>query len=271
MPHLHTLTALLLALACASPASAMFICTDSWGRTYKLPHAVGDGAANFNCHPEGAAPPRAPPANAWRQSNSAAAALGLPVAEPQARSGGMALVVSAESSRVRPQRRASLQANDTGDLLYARSVESPTEALPNLSGKKPSEPMNQMIAGVARQYGHDVNLLKAIVFVESRFNPNALSPKGAIGLMQVMPATGSRVGINQPKKNLYDPEMNLHAGARYLRILLNMFSDRPELAVAAYNAGEGAVLRHNRGIPPYPETQSYVRQVMAQYKHYQSL
>ncbi len=125
-----------------------------------------------------------------------------------------------------------------------------------------------MISVAARKYGHDVDLLRAIVHVESHFNPEALSPKGAIGLMQVMPATGRRLGVDTPRKSLFDPATNLDAGARYLRLLMDMFPDRPDLAVAAYNAGEGAVLRHRRQVPPFPETQAYVRDVMSAYERY---
>jgi soluble lytic murein transglycosylase-like protein len=129
----------------------------------------------------------------------------------------------------------------------------------------PSAELRSLIDDVARTYGHDAQLLHAIIHVESRFNPNAVSPKGAIGLMQVMPATAERVGVQEPQRTLFDPETNLHAGARYLRLLMDMFSDRPDLAVAAYNAGEGAVLRYQRKVPPFRETQAYVRDVMQRY------
>jgi soluble lytic murein transglycosylase-like protein len=133
------------------------------------------------------------------------------------------------------------------------------------SGTGPSPELLSLIDEVARTYGHDAQLLHAIIRVESGFNPNAVSPKGAIGLMQVMPATAERVGVQEPQRALFDPETNLHAGARYLRLLMDMFSDRPDLAVAAYNAGEGAVLRYRGEVPPFRETQAYVRDVMALY------
>jgi soluble lytic murein transglycosylase-like protein len=252
---------LLAGLACAAPAHAMYQCSDEWGRVYMLPLPVTQGAIKFTCVAVGAATTaglqtpvqRAEPVS---EASAAADAFGFGAAETPrqrvAQGGRLAMVVDARPTRVRREASASSFSQPT---MNARS----------------NEPMEQMIAGVARQYGHDVNLLKAIIHVESRFNPNALSPKGAIGLMQVMPATGSRVGVEQPKRALFDPEMNLHAGARYLRILLDMFSDRPELAIAAYNAGEGAVLKYRRSIPPYPETQSYVRQVMERYRYYQML
>lgn len=113
----------------------------------------------------------------------------------------------------------------------------------------------------ARQ-GLDCRLVQAIIDAESGFRAQARSPKGALGLMQVMPATGQRYGVARPEA-LLDPSTNLDVGTRYLRDLLAMFGGRLDLAVAAYNAGEGAVMRHGRRIPPYPETQGYVQRVLA--------
>jgi len=132
-----------------------------------------------------------------------------------------------------------------------------------------AQALNELIAEVALSHGHDQNLLKAIVLVESRFNAQAVSPKGAIGLMQVMPATGARMGVRSPSDALFDPRTNLIAGARYLTVLKEIFPNRLDLVVAAYNAGEGAVLRYRRNIPPYRETQDYVRLVLESYSRYQ--
>jgi soluble lytic murein transglycosylase-like protein len=126
--------------------------------------------------------------------------------------------------------------------------------------------LQPLIDNVARLYAHEPQLLNALIHVESRFNPDAVSPKGAIGLMQVMPATAERMGLRDPTRALFDPASNLHAGARYLRLLLDMFAGQIELAIAAYNAGEGAVIKYGRRIPPYPETEAYVRQVMELYR-----
>ena len=109
----------------------------------------------------------------------------------------------------------------------------------------------------------DVALVKAVMHVESGFNPNAVSPKGASGLMQLMPATAVRYGV----EDIFDPVQNVQGGVRYLKDLLAMFKDNQRLAIAAYNAGENAVLRY-KGIPPYNETQEYVRKVMTFRKHY---
>jgi len=122
----------------------------------------------------------------------------------------------------------------------------------------------------AREHGIDFELLQALVATESGFDPAAVSPKGAIGLMQVLPATAERYGVTgdrrQPvEKKLTDPRTNIRAGARYLRDLIRMFPGRIELALAAYNAGEGAVQRAGNRVPEYRETQNYVRTVMQLY------
>jgi soluble lytic murein transglycosylase-like protein len=106
------------------------------------------------------------------------------------------------------------------------------------------------------------NLLRAVIVVESGFNSHAVSKRGAVGLMQLMPATGSRFGVS----NLYDPRENVHGGARYLKFLIDRFGQNIRLALAAYNAGEEAVERNGRQIPPFTETQAYVPRVMKIYK-----
>ena len=120
-------------------------------------------------------------------------------------------------------------------------------------------------------HGVDYELLKAVVSAESAFNPKAVSHKGAVGLMQLMPATARRYGVQaEPglsiSTKLTDPETNISAGTRYLADLLRLFGGQTELAVAAYNAGEGAVMRAGNRIPNYKETQAYVKKVMAVYR-----
>lgn len=122
-----------------------------------------------------------------------------------------------------------------------------------------------LIARIARQASISVHLLHAVIQAESAYNPNAKSPAGARGLMQLMPATAKRYGVT----DILDPEQNIRGGARYLRDLLKLFNNNMRLAVAAYNAGEGAVLKYGRQIPPYRETQEYVRRVIANYRQQQ--
>jgi soluble lytic murein transglycosylase-like protein len=113
------------------------------------------------------------------------------------------------------------------------------------------------IAAAADRHGLDRALLAAVAKVESNFDPFALSPKGACGMLQLIPATARRFGV----RNVFDPSQNVEGGARYLRWLLDRFSGDVELALAGYNAGEGAVDRHG-GVPPYRETQRYVGKVL---------
>lgn len=115
-----------------------------------------------------------------------------------------------------------------------------------------------LIESVARQFKLDEELLHAVVRAESAYNPKAVSSAGAIGLMQLMPATAERYGVN----DIWNPTQNLRGGARYLRDLLEQFDDDLMLALAAYNAGEGAVMRYGNRIPPYPETRNYVFKVI---------
>jgi soluble lytic murein transglycosylase-like protein len=118
---------------------------------------------------------------------------------------------------------------------------------------------------VAAQHRLEPALLHAVISAESAYNPWAVSPKGAMGLMQLMPGTADRFGVGNP----YDPVANMQGGARYLRWLLDQFNDT-RLAVAAYNAGEGAVQRYGNQIPPYRETQNYVVKVLGYYQQYQN-
>lgn len=123
----------------------------------------------------------------------------------------------------------------------------------------PEHPFRDALHQAATAHGVDAALLRAVIGVESAWRADAVSPKGAIGLMQLMPDTARRFGTTRPQ----DPAANLNAGAAYLRHLIDSH-DNLGLALAAYNAGEGAVLRH-RGIPPYAETRAYVPRVLAAY------
>ena len=122
----------------------------------------------------------------------------------------------------------------------------------------------------SREHGIDMELLQALIATESGFDAAAVSPKGAVGLMQIMPATAERYGVTADRKapvayKLTDPRTNVRTGARYLRDLIRMFPGQLELALAAYNAGEGAVQRAGNRVPNYRETQNYVKTVMQLY------
>jgi soluble lytic murein transglycosylase-like protein len=128
-------------------------------------------------------------------------------------------------------------------------------------------PFGELIQRSARRHRLDALLLASIIEAESRFNPGALSPDGAVGLMQVMPATARRLGIRNPA----DPRGNVEAGARYLSLLMRRFDGDVVLALAAYNAGPEPVERFG-GVPPYRETRLYVERVLDRYVgHYQAL
>lgn len=128
--------------------------------------------------------------------------------------------------------------------------------------KKNKQKYAPLIAKAANKYKLDEKLLHAVIQTESAYNPNAVSTAGAVGLMQLMPETAKRYGVN----NRRDASQNIEGGARYLKDLLEMFNSNLKLAVASYNAGEGAVKKYQNKIPPYPETQNYVKQVLALYR-----
>jgi soluble lytic murein transglycosylase-like protein len=130
--------------------------------------------------------------------------------------------------------------------------------------------VKHLIKDASVLHGIDYELLQALIAAESGYDTQAVSPKGAVGLMQLMPPTAERYGVKADKKTalaqkLTDPKTNIRAGSTYLRDLIKMFPGQLELAVAAYNAGEGAVQRAGNKIPNYPETKNYVKTVMQMY------
>ena len=126
---------------------------------------------------------------------------------------------------------------------------------PRLDGK----PFHEQVLAAAKAHGVDSALVHAVIAAESNYQKNAVSPKGAIGLMQIMPETGARYGVRGP--TLVKPDTNIGTGTRYLAELLEMFEGNLELALAGYNAGENAVLRYGMRIPPFAETRAYVARV----------
>ncbi|MGH8613152.1 MAG: transglycosylase SLT domain-containing protein [Gammaproteobacteria bacterium] len=135
------------------------------------------------------------------------------------------------------------------------------------SNKKNRARFSPLIAKAAHRYQLPDALLHAVITAESAYNPLAISHKGAVGLMQLMPDTARRYGV----RNLTDPMANVQGGSRYLRDLLRLFKQNLRLALAAYNAGENAVIRHGYKIPPYQETQLYVEKVLQYYRQYRTV
>lgn len=162
-----------------------------------------------------------------------------------------------------------------GEVLFSdRKIDDPSYTLLSHSrngqylGKlsTPATPVSRQqvdgyIASAARRYGVDAGLISAIIMAESSYNPYAMSKAGAVGLMQLMPDTAAGYHI----ADLMDPQANIDAGVRHVADLLREFEGNVEWAIAAYNAGSGAVRRH-RGVPPYLETQRYVAKVLAYWR-----
>ncbi|WP_233144574.1 transglycosylase SLT domain-containing protein [Methyloprofundus sedimenti] len=119
-----------------------------------------------------------------------------------------------------------------------------------------------LIEEAATKHGIDPKLVHAVIYAESAYNSTAVSSAGAVGLMQLMPGTAQQYGALNRK----DPKQNIFAGTQYLKYLLDLFNDDLRLSIAAYNAGENAVKKYNNKIPPYPETQKYVKEVLRLYQ-----
>lgn len=152
-------------------------------------------------------------------------------------------------SNVRPAQIADVKSYAVPEAISVRATRSAT--------LERTQQYDDLISEHARLNGVRPDLVRAVVQVESAFNPYARSAKGALGLMQLMPATIRHYGV----RNAFDPTENLRAGVAYLRELLDRYQDKEELALAAYNAGPGAVDKHGRNVPPYRETQSYVASI----------
>ena len=148
-------------------------------------------------------------------------------------------------------------------LKYKRIIRTPPKgyagAFKNLAKNK--KKYTPIIAKAAAKYKIDEKLLHAVIQTESAYDVKAISSAGAVGLMQLMPATAKRYGVS----NRNNATENIDGGTHYIKDLLKMFDSNLRLVLASYNAGEGAVKKYNNAIPPYPETQNYVRKVMSIY------
>ncbi len=154
--------------------------------------------------------------------------------------------------------------NEIDEPLIPAPLASADEAVPMREAVAVAPmPFADTVREAARATELDPALLHAVIAAESGHNPGAVSPRGARGLMQLMPATARRFGVDNP----HDPAQNIHAGARYLRELRDLFRGDLRLALAAYNAGPGAVLKHGSTVPPYEETRRYVPRVMQLYRN----
>lgn len=161
--------------------------------------------------------------------------------------------------------------NVPSDPRYAGMVRAPLRTSAYKSVKtssgypSASDRYAPLVQKVAREHSLDQALLQAMIEAESGFDPHAVSRKGAVGLMQLMPETARRYGV----RNLYDPVENIQGGAKYLRDLMRKFNNDLSLTLAAYNAGEDAIIQYGNRIPPYRETLQYVPRVLTLYRQYQ--
>lgn len=136
-------------------------------------------------------------------------------------------------------------------------MEIPAQAESGDSGR-----FNGLIESIAKDYGLESSLIHSIIRTESNYDPHAVSSKGAVGLMQLMPETAEKYGV----QDLYDPRQNIEGGVKYLRDLINSFDRRTDYVLAAYNAGHNAIKKYG-GIPPFPETRRFIQKVKATYPH----
>ena len=145
------------------------------------------------------------------------------------------------------------------NLSFSPETNSRTQTI--FIDNQTSQKIDNLIHQISEQHGVDPELVRAVARVESNYNPHAVSYKGALGLMQLLPETAKRFGV----RNVWDPQQNIEGGVKFLKFLNEMFPNNLPYVLAAYNAGENAVVKH-RGIPPYRETQSYVRRITSLYK-----
>jgi soluble lytic murein transglycosylase-like protein len=263
------------------PPIVLALAAIAWTATAAAPLCSGPlpaAGASASANPAAAATSGKPGASAASDgaSASAAAAAAAPVAAPNER---YRLISQQCPGLPEPgEARAAEQLlmfdrATTVTLTLSGAPEQPTLAMAALPPNRTPLPRDGQrivslvpgVADAARAHGLDPLLLHAIAHVESRHNPQAVSPAGARGLMQVMPATAQRFGVADPS-TLHDAGTNLRASAALLRTLQRRYGADLRLVLAAYNAGEGAVSKYGNDVPPYPETQAYVRDVSAIYR-----
>lgn len=156
--------------------------------------------------------------------------------------------------------------NVPGDPRFRLLLVEPKPPAPAAAAAPGGEPLHSLIHTAAAKYQVEPALVQAVIQVESNFNPRAVSPKGAQGLMQLMPATAQRLGV----ANAFDPQQNIEGGVRYLADLIALFKNDLRLVLAAYNAGEQAVMQYGNRIPPFRETQDYVPKVLDFYRRFRA-
>jgi soluble lytic murein transglycosylase-like protein len=154
-------------------------------------------------------------------------------------------------------RSGGREALPTPTAHQARAASAQAESTPADVDTDSEIAIDAHIREVASRYGVSAELVAAVIEAESEFNPRAVSRRGAQGLMQLMPKTAATLGVDDP----FDPRENIEAGVRHLRALMDRFGNNLPLVLAAYNAGELAVIKH-RGVPPYSETRAYVKRIM---------
>jgi hypothetical protein len=137
---------------------------------------------------------------------------------------------------------------------------------PLLQPLSPNTPFHDIIVAASERYGVDADLIHCVIAIESNFNPKAISPKNARGLMQLLPQTAAQLGV----RNIFDPRENIEGGTRYLKDMLARYNDDLTLALAAYNAGPERVEQYGRRVPPYLETVKYVRRISRSYAQFKS-
>jgi hypothetical protein len=177
--------------------------------------------------------------------------------------------LQSQSISIQPSQSSSKEESKTGEPFKAPELQSTAIQVP-YKGQSPSQTLKSLstsseplygdhIQEVAKRYNIDPDLIRAIIKVESNYNPKAVSYKGAQGLMQLMPGTARRFGVNDP----FDPQENIAGGAKYLRFLWDLFEGDLRLVLAGYNAGEQNVIRHGNAVPPFAETRGYVDRVLS--------